>query len=114
MPQITISLTATELRMLDASVRKWNTARAKGIPPATRSILLQDAMHSQFGREFPEYQDRLDEAMQELVGGLRKRVRPKQLKDQALQVGQTVLLVFLDELDKEYADSGAPEGGAEG
>ena len=104
---VTITMSESELRMLDAMVRKWNAARNVRDPQATRSILLQDAINGRFRQEFPEYDERLEAEMKELIGTLRPPVRPDALADRAIQTGQVVLLDMLDEIEARLAGAGA-------
>ena len=99
---LSIYLGPVAMRMLDAIVRKHQRAREgdRTVAAASRSEVIQGGLHLAFGDAFPEYNDRLKEEMATLAKEYAAGERTiEELAQVATQVGMTVQLKFLDELE---------------
>ena len=109
----TVRFDAVEARMMAAIVRKYRKEREGDAtaPTATDSEVMQRALRAYFDNEFPELAERRTAAIAELAEEVSGERFPrdakgiKALADRAIQVGMTVEMEFLDEVEGGAATS---------
>ena len=115
---LSVYLSSTQLRMLDAMVRKVAAAgESSATAKATRSAYVQAAIETQFCKEFPEFEERQRAVMEEISGkfvelaveALEGKGSLQSPIDYFNQVRVTHQEAFLDELDAAHAEAEAAE-----